>query len=47
LAEFSAEHGEGALRALGGRREVERFLAAQDPTLSVSELIALIDDRAP
>ena len=28
LREFTAEHGESALRALGGRREAERLLAA-------------------
>ena len=30
LADFVAEHGERGLRALGGRRAAERFLAEQD-----------------
>jgi LAO/AO transport system kinase len=40
LREFTAEHGERALRALGGRREAERLLAAQDGGLSVNALVA-------
>jgi LAO/AO transport system kinase len=39
LADFVAEHGEGGLRALGGRREAERFLAEQDPGLEVPALV--------
>ena len=31
LREFAAEHGERALRELGGRREAERLLERQDP----------------
>ena len=31
LADFVAEHGERGLRALGGRRTAERWLAEQDP----------------
>ena len=30
LREFAAEHGERALRDLGGRREAERLLEEQD-----------------
>jgi LAO/AO transport system kinase len=43
LREFGAEHGERALRALGGRREVERLLASRDPALSVNELVATLE----
>jgi LAO/AO transport system kinase len=42
LRELVAEHGESALRALGGRREAERLLAAQDPKLDVPELVAAL-----
>ena len=40
LADFTAEHGERALRALGGRRAAEKLLAEEDPALSVAELTA-------
>ena len=46
LREFSAEHGERALRALGGRREAERLLVASDPGLSVNELVASLEAGA-
>jgi LAO/AO transport system kinase len=46
LREFSAEHGERALRALGGRREAERLLAARDSDLSVNELVASLEASA-
>ena len=46
LREFVAEHGEGALRALGGRREAERLLAEQDPRASVGELIRALEERS-
>jgi LAO/AO transport system kinase len=45
LAEFTAERGERALRALGGRREAERFLAEQDAGLGVRELVELLERR--
>jgi LAO/AO transport system kinase len=38
LADFTAEHGARGLRALGGRRTAERWLAAQDPGLDVPAL---------
>jgi LAO/AO transport system kinase len=38
LADFVAEHGERALRALGGRRAAEAWLAAQDPGLDIGAL---------
>jgi GTPase len=43
LSELVAERGEAALRALGGRREAERLLAAQDPSLSVPALRAVLE----
>src|SRR5918996_241628 len=46
LREFTAEHGEGALRALGGRREAERLLATEDPSADVSTLIEALRARA-
>jgi LAO/AO transport system kinase len=46
LAEFTADHGERALRAIGGRRDAERFLREQDPALDVPALVALLEDRA-
>jgi LAO/AO transport system kinase len=46
LADFTAEHGERALRALGGRRGAEKLLADEDPSLSVAELTARLERRA-
>jgi LAO/AO transport system kinase len=46
LDEFTVEHGEQALRALGGRREAERFLREQDAGLDVPALVALLEQRA-
>jgi LAO/AO transport system kinase len=45
LAELVAERGEAALRALGGRREAERFLSEQDPGLDVGRLVAVLEER--
>jgi LAO/AO transport system kinase len=39
LREFTAEHGESSLRALGGRREAERLLADRDAGESVAALV--------
>jgi LAO/AO transport system kinase len=39
LREFTTEHGEVALRTLGGRREAERLLAEQVPSAGVTELV--------
>ena len=39
LRELVIEHGEAALRSLGGRREAERLLADADPGASVSQLL--------
>lgn len=46
LREFAAERGELALRALGGRRETEGFLAAQDPAADVGALVAALERKA-
>jgi LAO/AO transport system kinase len=43
LREFAEERGALALRALGGRREAERFLAGQDPAADVSALVAALE----
>ena len=45
LADFVAEHGERGLRALGGRRAAERFLAEQDPALDGAALLAALERR--
>jgi LAO/AO transport system kinase len=44
LREFAAEHGERALRALGGRREAERMLAGQHPAEGVDALIEALTE---
>jgi LAO/AO transport system kinase len=46
LADFIAEHGERGLRALGGRRSAERWLAEQDPSLDQPALMAALEERA-
>jgi LAO/AO transport system kinase len=46
LADFAAEHGQRGLRALGGRREAERWLAEQDPGLDVPALLEALERRA-
>src|SRR3954454_19010081 len=46
LDEFTVENGERALRALGGRREAERWLREQDVGLDVPGLVALLERRA-
>jgi LAO/AO transport system kinase len=46
LAEFVAEHGERGLRALGGRRAAERWLAQQDPGLDVPALARALEAHA-
>jgi GTPase len=46
LADFVAEHGERGLRALGGRRDAERWLGEQDPGLDVASLLQALERRA-
>lgn len=43
IRELAAEHGESALRALGGRRAAEGLLAEQDPIADVAQLIAALE----
>ena len=44
LREFGAEHGESALRGLGGRREALRLLESRSPGESVAELVAVLEE---
>jgi LAO/AO transport system kinase len=46
LADFVAEHGERGLRALGGRRAAERWLAELDAGRSGPELVAALEAHA-
>jgi LAO/AO transport system kinase len=46
LREFTAEHGESALRALGGRREAEQMLEGRSPGESVAQLVAALGEAA-
>ncbi len=46
LADFAAEHGERGLRALGGRREAERWVSEQDPGADVPTLERVLAARA-
>jgi GTPase len=46
LADFAAEHGERGLRALGGRRETERWLDEQDASLDVPALLERLEERS-
>jgi LAO/AO transport system kinase len=46
LADYGAEHGDRGVRALGGRREAERWLESQDPALGVAALLHALEDRA-
>ena len=46
IADFHAEYGDRGLRAVGGRRAAERWLAEQDPALDESELAAALESRA-
>jgi LAO/AO transport system kinase len=46
LADFVSEHGERGLRALGGRREAEKWLAAQPAGLDVPALAGALEAKA-
>ncbi len=46
LADFAEEYGQRGLRALGGRREAELWLADQDPNLDALVLADLLAERA-
>jgi LAO/AO transport system kinase len=43
LTDFAAEHGERAVRALGGRRAAAALLAEQEPGLDVPALVAVLE----
>jgi LAO/AO transport system kinase len=43
LSDFTHEHGEHGLRALGGRRGAERLLAEQEPGLDTATLVAALE----
>jgi LAO/AO transport system kinase len=45
LADFAAEYGDRGLRALGGRREAERWLGTQAPGLDVAALAHRLEER--
>jgi LAO/AO transport system kinase len=46
LSDYAHEHGEGGLRALGGRRAAERLLEQQEPALDTAALVAALERRA-
>lgn len=46
LADFVEEHGARGLRALGGRRAAEKWLATADPALDVASLERALAERA-
>ncbi len=45
LTNFIVEHGEQGLRALGGRRAAERWLAEQNPALDEAALVATLEGK--
>jgi LAO/AO transport system kinase len=45
LTDFVVEHGQRGLRALGGRRTAERWLAEQDPKLDEAALVAALEGK--
>jgi LAO/AO transport system kinase len=44
LADFAVEHGESAVRAVGGRRAAERLLTQQDPAAATPALRRVLED---
>ncbi|MCW3017371.1 MAG: family ATPase [Solirubrobacterales bacterium] len=46
LAEFTAEHGERGIRALGGRRAARRFLDAMAPGDDIPSIVHALEHRA-
>jgi LAO/AO transport system kinase len=46
LSDFTHEHGESGLRALGGRRSAERLLEDQEATLDTAALVAVLEKHA-
>ena len=45
LTDFAVEHGQRGVRALGGRRAAERWLAEQDPALDEAALTAALEGK--
>jgi LAO/AO transport system kinase len=45
LSEFTLEHGESALRELGGRRAAEKLLSDADPALPVAQLVEILEKQ--
>ncbi len=43
LSDYTHEHGESGLRAVGGRRGAERLLAEQEPALDTATLVAALE----
>jgi LAO/AO transport system kinase len=46
LLDYTVEHGEHGLRALGGRRAAERILAQQEPELDAQALVSVLEQQA-
>jgi LAO/AO transport system kinase len=46
LSDYTREHGERGLRALGGRRAAERLLEEQEPTLDTAALVGVLERGA-
>ncbi len=46
LSDYAHEHGEGGLRALGGRRAAERLLEQQESALDTAALVAALERSA-
>jgi LAO/AO transport system kinase len=46
LSDYTHEHGERGVRALGGRLAAERLLAEQEPALDTATLVALLERDA-
>ncbi len=46
LADYAAEHGDRGMRALGGRREAEKWLGQQDDRLDVAALRHALEEKA-
>ena len=46
LSDFAVECGERSVRALGGRRAAQRWLAQQDPGLDVPSLASMLEELA-
>ena len=46
LSDYTHEHGERGLRALGGRRAAERLLEEQEPALDTAALVAALEQGA-